>query len=72
MAVSVKTGDHFRGGHSQAPLQYRLGRGNRLGWASEYDVTADAERFLVNMAVAEARSLPITVVVNWTAELKPK
>ena len=40
--------------------------------ASEYDVTADGERFLVTMAVAGARSLPITVVVNWTAELKPK
>jgi hypothetical protein len=39
--------------------------------ASEYDVTADGQRFLVNMVVAEARTLPITVVVNWTAALKP-
>jgi serine/threonine protein kinase/Tol biopolymer transport system component len=36
----------------------------------DYDVTADGQRFLVNTGTAEARGLPFTVVVNWTAGLK--
>ena len=36
-----------------------------------YDVTADGERFLVNSAVEPKEpSAPITLVVNWTADLK--
>jgi serine/threonine protein kinase len=36
----------------------------------DYDVTADGQRFLSNNAAASANSLPITVVLNWTADLK--
>ena len=35
-----------------------------------YAVTADGERFILNNLVAEAAYTPITVVLNWTAELK--
>jgi Tol biopolymer transport system component len=35
----------------------------------QYDVTPNGERFLINRASSEA--LPITVVLNWTAGLKP-
>ena len=72
MAVSVKTGDTFEAGIPRPLFRIDSVVGIYSAGASEYDVTADGERFLVNMAVAEARSLPITVVVNWTAELKPK
>jgi Tol biopolymer transport system component len=43
------------------------------GIRAPYDVTADGERFLVNIPVAEPRlsaSAPVTVVVNWSAEFK--
>ncbi|HEV8486662.1 MAG TPA: hypothetical protein VGV87_24160, partial [Blastocatellia bacterium] len=35
-----------------------------------YAVTADGQRFLLNNLVEEAGHTPITVVVNWTADLK--
>jgi len=35
-----------------------------------YDVTADGQRFLVNKAPEQTASVPITVVVNWTAGLR--
>ena len=35
----------------------------------KYDVTADGQRFLVNSAQERATSVPLTVVINWTAEL---
>jgi eukaryotic-like serine/threonine-protein kinase len=35
-----------------------------------YDVTADGRRFLVNTAVEQKASAPITLVLNWTADLK--
>ncbi len=35
-----------------------------------YAVTADGQRFLLNTPVEESASAPITVVMNWTAELK--
>ena len=36
----------------------------------DYDVTADGQRFLINSSLAGARSLPFTVVLNWTTQLK--
>lgn len=35
-----------------------------------YDVTADGQRFLLNTAVEQKASAPITLVLNWTADLK--
>jgi len=37
---------------------------------NHYAVTADGQRFLINVAVEEARSTPITVALSRTAELK--
>ena len=34
------------------------------------DATADGERFLVNVPVIKSSSVPLSVVVNWTAGLK--
>ncbi len=43
----------------------------RGGPGNVYDVTADGQRFLVNTAVEQkAPSAPITLVINWTADLK--
>jgi len=71
MAVEVKTdGDTFEMGTPQilfdirgAPLPGALG-------GSAFDATSDGQRFLIGMAVQEATSSPITVVLNWAADLK--
>ena len=36
-----------------------------------YDVSADGKRFLLNTAVDDVRSASLTLVQNWSAELKP-
>lgn len=38
--------------------------------ASEYDVTADGQRFLIGTTVNEANSTPVIVMLNWSAMLK--
>lgn len=35
-----------------------------------YSVTADGQRFLINVAADDSRASPITVITNWTAGLK--
>jgi dipeptidyl aminopeptidase/acylaminoacyl peptidase len=40
------------------------------GGRYRYDVSADGQRFLINTALQQPTSAPITVVVNWTAGLK--
>jgi dipeptidyl aminopeptidase/acylaminoacyl peptidase len=64
MVVPVKVGSSFESGVPAALF--------RIDPAVEhaYDVTSDGQRFLVNTNVTRAESLPITVVVNWTASLK--
>ncbi len=41
-----------------------------VGTASQYAVTSDGRRFLVSSPVDGQRSEPITVVLDWTADLK--
>ncbi len=36
----------------------------------DFDVMADGQRFLVNTLVKDLESSPVTLVVNWTADLK--
>ncbi|HYK22991.1 MAG TPA: protein kinase [Pyrinomonadaceae bacterium] len=36
----------------------------------KYDVTANGQRFLINTAVEQKAPSPITLVINWTADLK--
>jgi hypothetical protein len=35
-----------------------------------FDVTADGQRFLISASVEQNASSPITLVLNWTADLK--
>ncbi len=37
---------------------------------SVYDLTSDGQRFLINTTVEQKASGPITLVINWTADLK--
>ncbi len=70
MAVEVKAGQTFEAGAATPLFQTR----RRVPVSStdlfSYDVSADGQRFLVNTDVGELTSSPLTVVLNWTAELK--
>jgi hypothetical protein len=68
MAVEVKGNSTFEAGVPKAlfappPLQ----PGFHL--VSNYDVTADGQRFLIRTLVKNPASEPIVVILNWTAEL---
>jgi Tol biopolymer transport system component len=70
MAVDVKEGPPFEASPPRALFQTRP-RGHVSSADSfSYDVTADGQRFLVNTDVGGDVSPPLTVVLNWAAELK--
>jgi hypothetical protein len=65
MAVAVNGEGTFKAGVPKALFQTREIIGRYV-----YAVTPDGQRFLVNTPLEEASTSPITVVLNWTAELK--
>ncbi|MDX6306403.1 MAG: hypothetical protein QOI77_3372 [Blastocatellia bacterium] len=69
-AVEVSTdGATFVPGTSRALFETRISKGDdRAG--EQYAVTSDGQRFLVNTVALEGARTPITVVLNWTADLK--
>jgi Tol biopolymer transport system component len=70
MAVQVKTGATLET-EVPAPLfQTRVNPTTLTNARNSYVVAADGQRFLVNDVVQETASKPVTVVVNWTAQLK--
>jgi serine/threonine protein kinase/dipeptidyl aminopeptidase/acylaminoacyl peptidase len=67
MAAEVNgEGTSFEVGAVRALFETRAERPGR----SVYDVADNGQRFLVNTAVEQKSSSPITVVLNWTADLK--
>ena len=72
MAAAVSgQGSGFDVGAVRPLFQTRARAGVRFGFVNySYDVSADGQRFLVNTMPDESASTPVTVVVNWTAELK--
>jgi hypothetical protein len=64
MSVEIDSSSGLRAG-TPRPL-FQLPQGTGLGW----DVTADGERFLLNVPVIKSSSVPLSVVVNWAADLK--
>lgn len=38
--------------------------------ARHYAASPDGQRFLISSATDEARSVPVTIVLNWSAALK--
>ncbi len=68
MAVPVSAGNTFEPGSPEPLFQIRF-LGALFGGIEHYAVSADGQRFLMNVAVEEAAS-PITIVLNWTAGLK--
>jgi eukaryotic-like serine/threonine-protein kinase len=70
MAVQVKTGETFENGAPVPLFQTKVFPPVSTGARNNYVVAADGQRFLVNNVVEENASHPITVVLNWTAQLK--
>jgi eukaryotic-like serine/threonine-protein kinase len=59
----------FKGSEVEVGTPQRLFHASMPGIGVPYDVSADGQRFLVNLAEEEAAS-PLFVVANWPAELK--
>jgi len=67
MAVEVKASSTFEVSVPQELFETRIaGATFRRG----YDVTADGQRFLIITQLEEEKPSPISVVLNWTADLK--
>ena len=69
MAVDVKLGNTFEAGAPKALFETRVLV--LTAFRNHYAVTGDGQRFLINTDREEAGVTPISVVVNWTAELRP-
>jgi len=69
MAVDVKgAGDTFERGVPRPLFDMRVS--NFTSAQARFAVTGDGQKFLVNNTIGESTSGPITVVLNWTADLK--
>jgi len=72
MAAPVTTGVKFDSGPPVALFQAAPRHGHSLLDQFVYDVSRDGQRFLINTQVKNAEMEPITIVLNWDAELKKK
>jgi len=68
MAVPVEKGESFTTGTPVALFDFRAGSSGSA--TVPYAVTADGQRFLLNAVVENETAAALTVVSNWTAELK--
>jgi Tol biopolymer transport system component len=72
MAVDVTLGSMFKTGVPESLFQARVARSGKQSPLDSFawDVAPDGKRFLINTAKSQSR--PITVVLNWDADLKKK
>ncbi len=68
MAVAVHADSAVQAGQPQALFEPRFSGIPVI----PHSVSADGQRFLINTPVEEFNSAPLTVVLNWTAELKKR
>ena len=68
IGVAVQTGGAFVPGAARTLVETRITAWERSNHGSQFAVSADGERFLVNNATDTP--LPITLVLNWMAALK--
>jgi Tol biopolymer transport system component len=66
MSVAINTQNGFKPGLPQPLFVTTL----KSLPGTQYDVAPDGKRFLLNSRLSEGSPEPITVVTNWTAELK--
>jgi len=70
MAVPVKTGSNFEAGPTVALFQMHARQRSGVMDAFSYDVSADGQRFLLNDRRDESSSSPLSIILNWPAELE--
>jgi eukaryotic-like serine/threonine-protein kinase len=71
MAVPLSMGNgRLTSGTPSVALDVRIRPMTRLD-AYQYDVASDGRRFIVNEFVEDPAASPITLLVNWTASLRP-
>ena len=70
MAAAVRSGESFKTDAAVPLFEFRAGINPTLSGATPYAVTSDGQRFLINTVVDTEPSVPLTVVVNWAADLK--
>src|SRR5258706_16447869 len=70
MAVQAETSTAFPGPMPTPRIQTGVNPTTSTNARNNYVVAADGQRFLVNNIVPESASKPITVILNWTAQLK--
>jgi len=68
MAMTVRSGKSFKVGPAVSLFEFRTGFVQ--DFAPPYAVTDDGQRFLINAVVETKPNAPLTVVVNWAADLK--
>jgi eukaryotic-like serine/threonine-protein kinase len=69
MAAPVTTGAHFEAGTSVALFQTTPRQPVLVYDLFAYDVSRDGQRFLINTQVKQSESVPMSVVLNWPANL---
>jgi len=69
MAVTVTTSPRFEASAPVALFAPRLRLGIDSAFSGNFDVLPDGTGFVINENLAEETSLPITLIVNWAAEL---
>jgi len=71
-AVEVRAGAVFEAGAPRPLFSTQIRGLPGYSFGSLYDVSVDGQRFLVNTAMAPLRPEPVTLVLDWTAELKSR
>jgi eukaryotic-like serine/threonine-protein kinase len=70
MAAQVKCGVVFEAGTPAPLFPFRAGTVRSTSVPTPYAVTDNGQRFLINAVVETEPNAPLTVVTNWTAEMK--
>jgi eukaryotic-like serine/threonine-protein kinase len=71
VSVSYKVADHnFQTGQRTALFATRVQPSSMVDDRNSYALSPDGKRFLVNNLVDEVTSTPLTLVLNWDADLK--
>jgi hypothetical protein len=72
MAVPLGIGPNFDAGPPAALFQAHARELVATSEQVNYDVTKDGQRFLINTQVKNADTHPMSVILNWGADLKKK
>jgi hypothetical protein len=69
MAVTVKSGSTFEASAPIALFKTRMANPDAAQFDTNYAVTRNGQRFLIDTTVDESNAAPATIVINWPAGL---